>query len=316
MNPLEETRKRWIEERPLYQDFVEFLKRDIQEKLQAQGIRAEVTGRAKELDSLLKKLLLKKDRTYESLADKAGLRIVVRFRSEIQDVQGAITNNYNVVKIDDKTAALEVDRFRYQGLHLDVELTRNDEDARKYGGLKAEVQIRTKSQHLWSEFDHELAYKTNIEIPDDVRRRLFILLALLEMADREFESVDTEIRALPNASALRLLFILEKQFYKVNPTDFSKELSVQVINAIAPIYELNEGQLGDHLEAFCRNRVNELDVVFRESQGRSLFLSQPEVLMLFDLLERVPYRLTEQWAQYFPASELEELARIWGKPLK
>jgi ppGpp synthetase/RelA/SpoT-type nucleotidyltranferase len=315
MTDLGQIRKRWIAERPTYRAFVEFLERDIHEKLRASGIYADVKGREKELDSLLKKLLVKKDETYEGLSDKAGVRVIVRFRSEIPEVEKVIAGNCEVIKREDKTAALEVDRFGYQGLHLDIKLARGSEAAGAFASLKAEVQIRTKSQHLWSELDHELAYKTNIEIPGHIRRRLFILLALLEMADREFESVNTDISELPNAAALRLLFALEKQFFKVNPIPYSKELSIQVINTLSPLYKMTEGLFQTHFEDFYREKAKELESVFREAQGRSLFLSQPEVLMVFDLLDRVPYKLAEEWGKSFPLSELEELARIWGKPL-
>ena len=315
MTDLREAGKQWIEEKPLYEKFVRFLKEDIEGKLKRCGIYADVQGRSKGVDSLLKKLLLR-DETYEGLSDKAGLRIVVRFRSEIPEVEKVISDNYGILKREDKTAELEVDRFGYQGLHLDIKLASTSEMAETFGTLKAEVQVRTKSQHLWSELDHELAYKTNIALPDDIRRRLFILVALLEMADREFESVNRDIGQLPNASALRLLLVLEAQFYKVNPTSYSKELSVEVIKALSPLYSTNEGLFKTHFEDFYTKKAKELEVVFREAQGRSLFLSQPEVLMVFDLLDRDPYRLADEWGKYFPLSELEELARIWGKPLQ
>ncbi len=312
---LGEVRKRWIDERLTYERFAQFLERDVQQKLRAGGIYAEIKGRGKEVDSLLKKLLVKKDETYEGLSDKAGVRVIVRFRSEIPEVEKVIAVNYEVIKREDKTAALAVDRFGYQGLHLDIKLRRSSEATTGFVNLKAEVQVRTKSQHLWSELDHELAYKTNIEIPALIRRRLFVLLALLEMADREFESVNRDISELPNATALRLLFALEKQFYKVNPTPYSKELSIQVINTLSPLYKMTESLFQTHFEDFYNQKAKELEIVFREAQGRSLFLSQPEVLMVFDLLDRTPYKLVEEWGKSLPLSELEELARIWGKPL-
>ena len=44
-------------------------------------------------------------------------------------------------------------------------------------------------------------------------------------------------------------------------------------------------------------------------------MSQPEVLIVFDLLDRIPFKLSERWNAAFPPSELEELSRIWGKPI-
>jgi ppGpp synthetase/RelA/SpoT-type nucleotidyltranferase len=315
MIELVEIRKLWVHHRPLYIKFVSFLFSTIEARLKACGVYGEVTGRAKEADSLLKKLLLRKDLTYEGMSDKAGMRVVVRYRSEIAEVESALSPIFDIVKRDDKTADVEADRFRYQGLHLDVVLPKAEAEREGFPNLKAEIQIRTKPQNLWSDLNHELAYKTNLDVPNDIKHRLFILLALLEMADREFEAVNRDLSALPNAKSLRLLLALEKQFYKINPVPYSKELSLAVIDVLSPLYNMNEILFASHIEQFYSQRTEELDVVFREAKDRSIFMSQPEVLIVFDLLERAPYKLSEQWNAVFPSSELEELARIWGKPI-
>jgi ppGpp synthetase/RelA/SpoT-type nucleotidyltranferase len=43
----------------------------------------QIYGRTKEIDSLLKKLILKPDKTYEDLTDKAGIRVIVKFTEEV-----------------------------------------------------------------------------------------------------------------------------------------------------------------------------------------------------------------------------------------
>src|SRR5260370_25591224 len=111
MTDLQLVRGLWIKDRPSYQRFVEFLEEDIRQHIKKAGIYADVYGRAKELDSLLKKLLAKKVLSYETLRDKAGVRIVVRFPSEINLVRKAIEGAYHVTHIDDKTAALQLDQF-------------------------------------------------------------------------------------------------------------------------------------------------------------------------------------------------------------
>ena len=37
--------------------------------------------------------------------------------------------------------------------------------------------------------------------------------------------------------------------------------------------------------------------------------------MIFDLLEFDEFQLLQRWNESFPASELEQLAILWGKPL-
>jgi putative GTP pyrophosphokinase len=312
---LQKVRHLWNEERPSYVRYVEFLGRTIRQHLKKAGVYADVYGRAKELDSLIKKLLVKKHLKYETLNDRAGLRAVVRFRSEIDLVKKAVQDVFEVTEIDDKTASLQVNEFGYQGLHMQIRLPASagcSEDWTKY---EAELQIKTKAQSLWSELNHELAYKTNIALPSEVRRRLFGLAALLETADREFEAVNDQINLLPNSGPFRILAAVERQFFKINPVLYSKELSIAVIEVLRPLYPANDALFAPHFEDFYEQKCKKLEIVFAESLGRSVFLSQPEVLMVFDLLDQDKDALVERWNKEFPAGELEELAGIWGTPL-
>jgi ppGpp synthetase/RelA/SpoT-type nucleotidyltranferase len=312
---LQTIRHLWNQERPSYVRYVEFLERTIRQYLKQVGIYADVHGRAKELDSLIKKLLVKKHLKYDTLNDRAGLRAVVRFRSEIDLVKKAIEDAFDVTEIDDKTASLQVNEFGYQGLHMQIRLPTSTECSEDWAKYEAELQIKTKAQSLWSELNHELAYKTNIALPSEVRRRLFGLAALLETADREFETVNDQINLLPNSGSLRILAAIERQFLKINPVLYSKELSIAVIDVLRPLYPTNEALFAPHFEAFYEQKSKKLEIVFAESLGRSVFLSQPEVLMVFDLLDKDKDAVVERWNKEFPAGELEELAGIWGTPL-
>ena len=50
-----------------------------------------------------------------------------------------------------------------------------------------EVRIRTVIQDAWSVLDHKIKYKKSI--PNDLKRRINILSALFELADREFKEI-------------------------------------------------------------------------------------------------------------------------------
>ena len=81
------------------------------------------------------------------------------------------------------------DRFGYLSIHYVVRL--KEERAKltewqAFAPLRAEIQIRTVLQHAWAAIDHRFRYKTTTEIPTHLRRKLFRLSALLELADEEF----------------------------------------------------------------------------------------------------------------------------------
>jgi hypothetical protein len=80
--------------------------------------------------------------------------------------------------------------FGYKGLHMDLAL--NDEMASlpkylPYADNSFEVQIRSLIQDAWSVLDHKIKYKKSI--PIDLKRRINILSALFELADREFKEI-------------------------------------------------------------------------------------------------------------------------------
>lgn len=58
-----------------------------------------------------------------------------------------------------------------------------------YAGLRAEIQVRTALQHAWSAVNHKLDYKSPTEVPRELRRRLFRLSALFELADEQFSEL-------------------------------------------------------------------------------------------------------------------------------
>jgi len=61
---------------------------------------------------------------------------------------------------------------------------------------RAEVQIRTATQHAWAAVDHRLTYKSNHEIPRELQRRFARLSAILELADDQFSQLRQEHDAL------------------------------------------------------------------------------------------------------------------------
>jgi len=73
----------------------------------------------------------------------------------------------------------------------------NDE-YRHCEGLKAEIQIRSILQHGWAEIEHDLGYKTNISLPNHLRRRLSLLSGLLELADSAFLTIRDELKKYEN----------------------------------------------------------------------------------------------------------------------
>lgn len=131
-------------------------------------------------------------RIRDYLSDLIGIRIVCLYEDQIAVVSAVLQRHFKIIEVTDKISAVESteDSFGYKGLHMD--LTLSDELAalpkyQPYAELPFEVQIRSLIQDAWSVLDHKIKYKKSI--PNDLRRRINVLSALFELADREFKEI-------------------------------------------------------------------------------------------------------------------------------
>ena len=160
---------------------------------------AKVEGRIKSADECVRKFSRKyraaledKNTPYEIgpyITDMIGLRIVCLYEDELAHVVQAVRTQFEVMEITDKVSAVESTEsaFGYKGLHLDLRLDAAHRAMPRYAllaPLTLELQIRTIIQDSWSVLDHKIKYKK--AIPGPLKRRINVLAALFELADREF----------------------------------------------------------------------------------------------------------------------------------
>lgn len=168
----------------------------------------KVQGRVKDLDECLRKFsnkyryaLEEANQPYairDHLTDLIGLRVVCLYEDEIWKVAEFLRPNFNVIEITDKIAKVEGtdDSFGYKGLHLDLAYRAEDaglEPGRPLPIGQFELQVRTIIQDSWSVLDHQIKYKKSI--PSPLKRRINVLAALFELADREFRQIRDETEA-------------------------------------------------------------------------------------------------------------------------
>jgi len=162
----------------------------------------KIEGRIKDQDECIRKFHRKyqgkleaDEQPYEIkdfISDLIGIRIVCLYEDQIPVVSALLQGQFRILNVTDKISAVESteDSFGYKGLHMDLAL--NDEMAslpkyQQYLGCPFEVQIRSLIQDAWSMLDHKIKYKKSI--PIDLKRRINILSALFELADREFKEI-------------------------------------------------------------------------------------------------------------------------------
>ena len=148
-----------------------------------------ITHRVKTIDSIKGKLERKPD-LYSSIYDIydiLGFRVICYISDDIDLAANLIAQNFRVdwQRSKDKREIIDARSFGYVALHYVCALKDDDNN------MWFEIQIKTILQHSWAEIEHDLGYKTEIEVPREIRRSFSKVASLLETADDIF----SEIRA-------------------------------------------------------------------------------------------------------------------------
>src|SRR6185369_1330438 len=166
------------------------------------GEVTKIAGRVKDAEECIGKFQRKYQSKLEAdeqpyqikdfITDLIGIRIVCLYEDQVPVVSELLQRHFEILNVTDKTSAVESteDSFGYKGLHMDLALGAELAGQAKYLALKEgffEVQIRSLIQDAWSMLDHKIKYKRSI--PVDLKRRINVLSALFELADREFKEI-------------------------------------------------------------------------------------------------------------------------------
>jgi len=308
MRAIQGVRTLWGAEIPLYEKIGNDISNVLSSAIKAQGMSAKISYRVKETDSLIKKIA-RKDSNYEAIRDKVGVRIVAYFKDQLRSIDSLISEVFceNVNKREDMSVKLGEAVFGYQSIHYDI--------CKIIDGKEhfCEVQLRTICQDNWSELSHALAYKTEINIPLDVKREINALSAIFELADNQFQMIQTLIGELPDTSPIQILNYLEKIFYSKIGDTYDQELSAYFLKDINSLYVDANPRL--EIQRFLSTK--EVDVLKVIDDNRdNFFFTQPEIILILERLENSKYSLAEFWNTLYPQEELEGIANAWGTSIE
>ncbi len=306
---------KWLEERPRYAEFGKIIEDELRVAVSGAGFWCSAESRAKEPDSLIKKLLKGKHK-FESLPDKVGVRCILRYRGDLDDVLSIARSLFDCSDIDLKANGLGTEKVGYVSIHARICLRNNDERAVQFPSslFWAELQIRTLAQHLWSEMAHDSIYKNDAmltQLPVDYSRRVNLMAGLIEVADREFDRLSQEI---PLDSTAELYKALERYYYRLATRPPDAELSLEIIRLLEPLYKTSWGHTLEKLNEFFDEHEKTLKHIYAVAlEGpTSALLYQPEALMIYERLEHDQFETRQAWGTRFPERELERLAVTFG----
>lgn len=224
----------------------------------------QMDSRIKTEKSLVGKLL-RKGHKYQSLGDITdilGVRIIAYYNEDVDRIASMAEKYFDIdwENSVDKRKMHQFDSFGYNSLHYICRIPRSlhfDPEHPELNEIAFELQMRTALQHVWSDIQHDLGYKLDIETPVEYHRALSRLAGMLELADNEF----SRIRAGIIAHRRRVTALLEQGKLEYVPLDgdtFTAYLRQQ------PFDKLNRYIASiNHAELYAASALNYLPVLRR-----------------------------------------------------
>lgn len=303
-----------------------FLTERISQAIKERGISADVKGRTKTVESFVVKALLGRRYTdpMTEITDKVGMRVMLTYLRDKERAVEAVASVARVLSREEKRDALAYNEVGYQGVHLDIQVAADpiDDAAQAFGGLVAEVQIRTRAQAAWAEVSHEQLYKPAADVPDELKRRVYRLVALAEIFDDEVEAFLIESEATPGFQAASALGRLQAELLRLGGVDApDRELTRLLAEPVVDLYEGSASEAVEQVIAWVMANEDVVRPLIEEArelgpEKMNLLLAQPEVLMLLERLENDSLRLKHAWPPDIPDGWLVKLAEAFGHPIE
>lgn len=231
-----------------------------------------ITGRAKAIDSLAKKLDgrgIARDAAIDvALKDLAGVRIVFLTDSQVDAFgqAGVLRDNFDIlnVNVHHPVPGTETEDRLFDSTNYMVALKPERLALPEYAefeGLRCEIQVQTLLNHAWAEMDHDAFYKQ----PDvgrigtrrlgEIKARMDdVMLKHLLPAGHDFDKIAGDMRRLLEADER-----FEATFEVLRSSDSNEELA----DALSRLDELILPQVDDPRAFFLEHLPTLVDVVTR-----------------------------------------------------
>ena len=254
----EDLRKAYEEALPTYKRLEENLHQTITLLAKQNDIEVHaIEHRTKEFQSFCDKICRKGyTDPFHQTEDLCGIRIICTFKSELIKIDRVIKEEFVVRERTDKAELLEDNEFGYRSNHYIIEIRKDWLSTPQYRGLedvRAEIQVRTILEHAWADVQHKLAYKNETHVPRESKRKFGQLMALLELADESFDSLNNQKRIYREEMNKQDFKSSSEGKDKYPAAEMNQDTIQTILDSLFPDRERNEidaAKLLDELVAF------------------------------------------------------------------
>lgn len=156
-----------------------------------------VKGRIKSLESIKEKLE-KHNRVWNAnniikyVKDIVGIRIICSFLSDVYDIVYILTHSKNIIIKEREDYIKEPKDTGYMSYHLQVLIPIYLQEHVEY--IECEIQIRTMAMDFWAALDHKMAYKFPIEIPCEIKDKMYEYSKTIQELDKKMMDLNKVVQ--------------------------------------------------------------------------------------------------------------------------
>lgn len=284
-------------------------------RLKKEGLQADIQHRVKDVDSLVKKIYKRKYSSLDEVTDLAGVRVIVPTLIDHKNICSIIEAAFGNAMIQDKSRELGDSLLGYRGVHFQVHPKSRRTDISRFS---CEIQVRTRAEHLWNDFSHELFYKSDLVLPEGIQRPFQRLVALVEIFDQEVARTMEALKQHPGDYNLSLLNRLESLFRANRGESYDREMSLLLLHSLSVIIAPDPDSLIRELGVFAMREEDKLNELWNRESNYSQynpFMLQPESILIWYLLSSRVHDTIAAWSESWDLELLEDMATQWGVPL-
>ena len=135
---------------------------------------------------------IKREFLAEDMQDIAGIRIMVQFVDDVQEVLELIRRRQDMTIVQERDYINNRKASGYRSYHVIIEYPVDTIDGQKT--VLAEIQIRTLAMNFWATIEHSLNYKYKGDFPDEIKQRLEVTSRIARELDEEMRKIRDDIK--------------------------------------------------------------------------------------------------------------------------
>ena len=183
--------------------------REIKTKLDILSDESRISGKPNPIDSIKSRIKTPrsiigklKRRGYpislqsmmENLNDIGGIRVICPFIEDIYTVADMLMRQDDLTLLEKKDYIRSPKPNGYRSLHLILEVPIFLSEATK--PVRIELQLRTIAMDFWASLEHQLRYKSDIEVPPQISDDLKACADVIAATDEEMQRIAQELHVL------------------------------------------------------------------------------------------------------------------------